>query len=121
MSTRPRTVAPVATPVQHRRLNPSTQRDGTASVSTTIVRGREQMGSTNRSQVVDAVRFAEGEEPAFVRVGLGETIPTVQFGGVRIDIAVTLPCLPEDVPATYERAQGMAEEFLADQKQRMGV
>ena len=121
MSTRARpAVASRVTPVQHRRQT-ATQVDGTASVSVSMVQSRQEVGHRHRAEVVDAVRFEPGQEPAHVRVALGETIPTQPFAGVRIDVSVSLPCLPEHARETYERASELASEFLENEKQRMGV
>jgi hypothetical protein len=78
--------------------------------------GQEQ----EQSEVVANREFAAGVEPAFIRVALGKTISlgagTYEF--LRIDVAVTLPCLPSELHETYEEAAEFAAEKLIDEEQQ---
>lgn len=54
------------------------------------------------------------DEPAFVNFGLGATINTGNYESVKVDVRITIPCLPKDINKIYK--------FLADDvKKKMKV
>jgi|SRR5471030_450370 len=69
-------------------------------------------------------RFAPGQEPAHVRVAIGKTISlgagTYEF--LRIDVSVTLPCLPEEIDESYEQAaQFVTDKLVQEENQWLGA
>lgn len=58
--------------------------------------------------------FPPGVEPAFVRVSAGGTYNLGNYESLRLDVSVTLPCLPSDIEAAYDTAT----EFVSDKIQR---
>lgn len=62
-------------------------------------------------------RFSEGEQPAFVKVGAGLTLPLgAQFEMLRLDVSVSLPCLPEEIDDTYEIASDWVADRIAEEE-----
>jgi hypothetical protein len=62
------------------------------------------------------VRFAPGVEPAFIRVNAGKTLNLGNYESLRIDVSVTLPCLPENIEETYEQAAEFAFTKMLDEE-----
>lgn len=65
---------------------------------------------------LEIVRFPPGTEPAFIRVNAGKTLNLGNYESLRIDVSVTLPCLPEDIEDTYERAAEFAFTKMLDEE-----
>jgi hypothetical protein len=83
-----------------------------------MTQNRQERGHTHHEASQGLVRFGPGEEPARVRVSFGMTISTAPYESVRIDVAVELPCLPEDVKETQEQAGNIAADYLAGEESR---
>ena len=62
------------------------------------------------------IMFPPGVEPAFVRVNAGKTLNLGNYESLRIDVSISLPCLPEDINATYEQAADFAFSKLMDEE-----
>ncbi len=97
---------------------PGAQQRGTAVVSTEYTVNKEIRGSTNTEQTLLERRFAQDQSPASVRVGVGMTIATAPFESLRIDVAVTLPCLASEVEDAYVQASEYAANFLNEEQSR---
>ena len=62
-------------------------------------------------------RFREGEQAAYVKIGAGMTIPLArQFEMLRIDVSISLPCLPEEIEDTYVIASDWVAEKIAEEE-----
>lgn len=81
------------------------------------VRG-ELRGARSQEQTLTTKNFSVESPAAFVRVGVGMTINTGNFESLRLDVAVTLPCLPDEVGETYEQASDFAAEYIASEEAR---
>lgn len=68
------------------------------------------------NEELDSVRFPPGVEPAFVKIGAGGTYNLGDYSSLRIDVAVTLPCYPEDLEDTYKRASEFVQEKLQSEE-----
>lgn len=109
--TRPRpAAAPVAVPGAAQR--------GAAVIATEYRVGKETRGSTHSEQTLLERRFPADTPPASVRVGVGMTIATAPFESLRIDVAVTLPCLASEVEDAYVQASEYAANFLNEEQSR---
>lgn len=109
--TRPRpAAAPAAVPGASQR--------GTAVVATEYRVGKDPRGSTATEMTLLERRFAQDESPASVRVGVGMTINQGNFESLRIDVAVTLPCLSSEVEDAYVQASEYAANFLNEEQSR---
>ena len=64
-------------------------------------------------------RFPEGVEPAFVRFSEGLTRSLGNYEFLRIDVAVTLPCLPEKINETYVKAKEFVETSLSEEMREL--
>lgn len=108
-----------------RRLNPTPRRlveeKGKLAV-TADLKHRGQIQQQNRTEEVLGVRrFKDGEHPAYVRVSAGMTINMGDFNSLRIDVSVTLPCLPEEIESTYEEASERTAQFVSIEQERWGA
>lgn len=74
--------------------------------------------SESSDEAIENVEFQPGQEPAFVRVAAGKTIDMGNFEFLRIDVAVTYPCLPSKVDETYERAAEWVADKMVNEEQR---
>jgi hypothetical protein len=68
-------------------------------------------------EIVLTEEFPPGIEPAHVRFGAGLTINLQNFESLRLDCAVSLPCLPSEVGSAVDKAADMVAEHLAKQEQ----
>lgn len=93
-----------------------TQERGTATVRGEMKVGGEMRGSKAHETTLLERRFAVGEHPAFVRVGAGLTINTGNFESLRLDVSVSLPCLPSEVEDAYVQASQYTADFLAEEQ-----
>lgn len=96
---------------------------GTVERATAQVRGElkikgELRGSRSHEETLLERRFGTGEQAAFVRVGAGLTINTGNFESLRLDVAVTLPCLSSEVEDAYVQASEYTTNFLAEEQAR---
>lgn len=77
---------------------------------------------TVSEEQVSVKRFSPNVEPAFIRVNAGKTLNLGNYESLRIDVSVTLPCLPEEIEQTYEQAAEFAFGKLLDEEaQWMGT
>lgn len=56
--------------------------------------------------------FPEGIEPAYVMFKEGLTKNLGDFEYLRLDISVSMPCLPEDIEKTYLKCKTFVESTL---------
>lgn len=90
-------------------------------VSAETRQGREVVSQESRQVDFPPVRFGEGEQPAYVRVGTGHTINMGDFASLRLDVSITMPCLPEDVDATYTATSAAVGDLLAREFENYGI
>jgi hypothetical protein len=73
--------------------------------------------SEQREETILSRRFQEGEHPAFVKVGAGLTLPLgAQFEMLRLDVSVSLPCLPDEIDDTYAIASDWVADRVAEEE-----
>lgn len=102
--------AAAAAPVPKQQLRSRTEEVGRGHVS---FQAKDREGPYYEdSKEVEVLRrtFDEGQHPAFVKVGAGLTINMQNYESLRLDCAVTLPCLPTELEEAYE----IASQFVAD-------
>lgn len=58
--------------------------------------------------------FPPGVEPAFVQVSTGGTYNLQNYESLRLDVSVTLPCLPSEIEETFQEAVEFVGEKLGD-------
>jgi hypothetical protein len=97
---------------------PGTQEQGKLSVNTAVMHRREERGGSHREETLLERRFAEGEQAAFVRVGVGMTINLGNFESLRLDVAVTLPCLASETEEAYIAASDQVSQYMAEEQSR---
>lgn len=90
--------------------------EGTATTSVS-----SPSGDTSEREVVERETFPKDVEPAYVRVAVGATHNLGEYQSLRIDVAVTLPCPPDEVEQCYTRASEFAAEKLAHEQDLWGV
>jgi hypothetical protein len=96
-----------ATPPQPVRR---TEEVGRGFVSTQVKDRGGVYHETDREVEVLRATFSESDPAAFVRVGAGLTINMQDYNSLRIDCAVTIPCLRGDIEAAHR----IAADFVAD-------
>lgn len=69
-----------------------------------------------QQEVLATVPFPPGVEPAYVQVAAGGTYNLGNFESMRLDVSVTLPCLPSDIEETYERASDFVSVKLGEEE-----
>lgn len=105
-----------ATPARRVRPAQAQERGRVAAMASKVEEGRMVSSTsaydqeTTQTEVMTRTHFAPGQEPAFVRVGAGLTCNLGNFESLRIDVAVTLPCLITEIDATV----ALASDFVAD-------
>lgn len=98
------------------RPRPHTTTQGQARVTSELTHRRSKLSSEVQDEDLDKVPFPPGVEPAYVRVALGKTYNMGDFNSLRIDVSVTLPCLPEDIHETHQEATDFCTEKLAEEE-----
>lgn len=91
------------------RSRASSTKERGSKVTRSDAYGEEQ----EYTEYLPTQEFPEGVEPAFVRVAAGGTYNLGNFESLRIDVSVTLPCLPDQVEGAYEAAS----EFVSEKVQ----
>ena len=108
----------MAEPVRRMRTAPAAKR-AAPKVTEETGRGRVSVQAkdrdgpyheTDREDTILTRKFREGEHPAYVKVGAGMTINLGDFNSLRIDVSVSLPCLPEEI----DECQILASDWVAD-------
>lgn len=67
----------------------------------------------NSDEVLEVRVYADGVVPAAASVTLGATVNTGNYNSVKLAVHVTLPCYSEEVEATLDRAQKIADRKLS--------
>lgn len=62
---------------------------------------------------IEVRTFDEDCEVARVKVVYGQTVNTGNFSSVRYDVAVELPCYPEELPAAFAEAKEICNSQAA--------
>jgi hypothetical protein len=104
------------------RVNPikksHTEVVGKGFVATNYSRSRVTIDETDREVEGSRRTFAPGEEVAYVKIGAGCTINMQNFESLRIDCAVTLPCLPHEIDQAAEEASQFVYERMTEEQIR---
>lgn len=99
-------------PTQARARENATKQETGRRITNTEAYGSE----TTQEEPLDVRTFKPGVEPAFVRVGAGKTLNMGNYESLRIDVSVTMPCLPSEVNATFEELSDLVAEKLLDEE-----
>lgn len=100
----------------------ATKEVGRRTSSASMTHRKEVIESTTQNEELGQASFPPGVEPAFVRVGAGQTYNLGNFESMRLDVSVTLPCLIEDIEETYTRAsEFVAEKLQEEETQWLGA
>ena len=98
------------------RNKPTSTAAGSRSTTTSMSHRKSVLENTVTNETLDEDVFPPGVEPAFVRVGVGNTYNLGDFNSLRIDVAVTLPCLPSQVEEAYSRASEFCVEKMREEE-----
>lgn len=103
-----------AAPPPAQQINPlkksHTEAIGKGFVATQYSRNKTVIDETNHDVEATRRTFAPGEEVAYVKIGAGCTINMQNFESLRVDVSVTLPCLPDEI----EETANIASDFVMD-------
>jgi hypothetical protein len=51
-------------------------------------------------------------DTAHVSIKYGLTIPTVEYGGARVDVMISCPCYKEEIVDVFNMVQGLADRLI---------
>lgn len=95
----------------------ATEEIGRRNTSASYSYKGEVTQENTQDEKLGLVSFGPGEEPAFVRVGAGNTFNMGNYESLRIDVSVTLPCHPHQIDETYRQASDWVAEKMAEEEQ----
>lgn len=104
--------APAAPP---RRASGASYERGTRNTRASAVRGGESYYEQDQDEEIGKVQEFTSQ-PAMVKCGAGVTRNMGNYESLRIDVAVTLPCRPEDVEETYAQAAEFVAQKLTEEE-----
>lgn len=106
------TNTPEPAPKRVARSNTTKVEQGVARATSVAYEQEEE-----RTEILTERRFEPGQEPAFVRFSAGKTLSLgAPYEFLRIDVAVTLPCLPSELQETYDVAAEFVSEKLMEEE-----
>lgn len=77
---------------------------------------------TQQVEDMEVIVFPPGVEPAFVRVEAGKTINLGNYESLRLGVAITLPCMRDQVLPTFDAAaQFVADRLTEEEAEWMGT
>ena len=76
----------------------------------------EYSPEVTQKEIVSDRRFEAGQHPAFVRVNVGGTYSLGNYESLRLDVSVTLPCLPSEVDECFTVASDMVAAKLGEEE-----
>lgn len=112
MATVQRRMRPANAAARGQSVRSEEEEIGKGYVSTSIKDRSGPYHEEHKEVEVSRTRFSVENPAAFIRVGAGLTINMDNFESLRIDCAVTLPCLPTG--AGMQKAYETASNFVAD-------
>lgn len=104
-----------------RRAPPVNVVQGTRNTTVSTHQGRSTVSEHGQDERLFEFPIPDGREPARVSVSFGRTVNMGNFEFVRIDVSVSLPCMPDDVPAAYDRAVDFVVDKLEAEEQHFGA
>ncbi len=90
--------------------------EGRRSVTVEAKHKKDTYFHDSREEGIESAQFGPNEHPAMVGMGAGLTLKMGQFESLRIDAWVTLPCRPDEVVETQERASQYVADALAEEE-----
>lgn len=108
----------VIQPVRPAAKPAGTQHPATRSSTVIKTVQRHELSNIHTEDTLLTRVFAEGQEPAHVRVMAGLTVNQGNYEFLRIDVSVSLPCLPTEVEAAYAKASDYVAEFISEEESR---
>jgi hypothetical protein len=54
-----------------------------------------------------------------ISIKFGATVPTVQYGGVRVDVMITMPCYVEEFLAVYKELRDTVDKLVDKEVDRL--
>lgn len=103
-------------PAASQKPKPTTVAKGSVQVGTEMKRMKTTLSKSDQREDLSAQTFAPGVEPAYIRVGFGKTYNLGDFNSLRIDVAVTMPCHPDEVDKTYRETSDYCADRLAEEE-----
>jgi hypothetical protein len=90
-----------------------TEKEGIVTVSSTMV----GLPPKEKSKKIKIRPFVT--DTATVSIKYGLTIPTVQYGGARVDVFISCPCYQEEIPAVYKQLQYICDKLITKEADRI--
>ena len=116
MTTAPRRIVrPTAKP----SIETSTALKSIAKISTSVQNNinKDKLNETEKQIDLRERKFSESNPPAHVRFNVGQTYNLGDFNSLRLDVSVTMPCLPEEIEETFSTIASRAADFLSAEEQ----
>lgn len=102
-----------------RRRRPTTQSiESTKGIYTEVKVSGE---TVKQDETVEKDTHVFTEDPAYVRVAVGVTNNLGNFESLRVDVAITMPCLPSDVEKCQVETAELAYRLLQEEVARMPI
>ncbi|UVN14086.1 hypothetical protein FBPa45_0084 [Pseudomonas phage vB_PaeS_FBPa45] len=102
--------------INTKRPKPSTTHKGSVVSNSALRHRKALLDEQELREDLDEVTFPAGEEPAFIRVGVGQTYNMGDFNSLRLEVSVTLPCQVDRLEDTYREASDFCNEKLAEEE-----
>ena len=97
-----------------KNVNDIQEREGVLTVSRTVLNKEGQ-----KATKIKVRPFVT--QPASVSVKYGQTIPTVPYGNVRVDVMLTCPAYVEEILEVYKEVRDMVDKLMDEEAARFGV
>jgi hypothetical protein len=89
------------------------EKEGLITVSSTIA-GLPPKEKTKKIKIRPFVT-----DTATVSIKYGLTIPTVQYGGARVDVFMSCPCYKEEMVDVYKQLQHIVDKLITKEADRI--
>ncbi len=97
-------------------LRPSSREQGKATTTTQQKVDGIELDPVEKREILSDRVFPPGVHPAYVRVNVGSTYSTAPYESLRLDVSVTLPCLPSEVDETFDLASDLVAERMGEEE-----
>lgn len=97
---------------RRRRVTPDKQ---AVTARQVVVRTRkfagDEEGEEEETSTLEIIPFES--EPAYVRASAGVTKSLAPYESLRVDVAITMPCYPEEVESVYQQVSDKVYDLLS--------
>jgi hypothetical protein len=92
--------------------------NGSATVTTRLGTRASTRVDESRVDTLGRRVFEQNDAVARVEVGIGVTVNIGNFESLRVDVRVSVPCLPAEVDEAYQQASEKVEALVVEEQLR---